>query len=164
MKRISMFILLFSVFLLGSCSDIYTKNWAKKSLAENRSIVILNNYLELQYHENYSMGFNLLSNINEQFRKPFLFLLPISVIIFLLIYIYKMKNYSFLFLLPFIVILSGAAGNLIDRFRYGYVIDFIYFHISDKFNWPIFNIADVLICIGAGLLLIEIFAHRKILE
>ena len=61
------------------------------------------------------------------------------------------------FLLPYLIILGGAVGNLIDRIRYGYVVDFIYFHIRDRFSWPIFNVADILLSVGVGLLLIQLF-------
>ncbi len=58
-----------------------------------------------------------------------------------------------------IFILGGALGNLIDRIRLGYVIDFIYFHI-DSWYWPAFNIADSAICLGAGLLVYDMYKRR----
>ena len=54
------------------------------------------------------------------------------------------------------LILGGAVGNLYDRVRYSYVVDFLEVHIGN-YHWPDFNVADSCICIGAGLLLIEIF-------
>ena len=51
-------------------------------------------------------------------------------------------------------ILGGALGNLIDRLTLGYVIDFLHFHLG-QWSWPIFNVADSMICIGAGLLLLS---------
>ena len=54
------------------------------------------------------------------------------------------------------LILGGAVGNLYDRIRYSYVVDFLEVHIHN-YHWPDFNLADSCICIGAGLLLIEIF-------
>jgi signal peptidase II len=50
---------------------------------------------------------------------------------------------------------SGAVGNLFDRVRHGYVVDFIRFHVHDKFEWPTFNVADITIVIGVGLLLLD---------
>jgi signal peptidase II len=60
-----------------------------------------------------------------------------------------------LFAISVPLIASGALGNLIDRFRLGYVIDFVRFHIQDSFVWPTFNFADATITIGVALLLIE---------
>jgi signal peptidase II len=51
------------------------------------------------------------------------------------------------------LILSGAVGNLYDRFAYGYVVDFLDFYIGE-YHWPAFNVADSCITIGAGLLLL----------
>ena len=58
------------------------------------------------------------------------------------------------------LIFSGAVGNMIDRFRLGYVIDFIHFQIP-SFNFPVFNVADSCVVIGAGLLLIASFFHQE---
>ncbi|MCE5229835.1 signal peptidase II [bacterium] len=57
------------------------------------------------------------------------------------------------------LILGGAVGNLIDRVRLGYVVDFIDAHWFDKAHWPIFNVADSAICIGIGLWLLASFRY-----
>lgn len=53
------------------------------------------------------------------------------------------------------LILAGAAGNLIDRLRLGFVIDFI-----DLRVWPVFNVADMTICIATGLLILQMLRHK----
>ena len=53
------------------------------------------------------------------------------------------------------LLLAGIVGNLVDRVRMGEVVDFLGFHIHDKYSWPIFNVADSAICICAGLLALE---------
>jgi signal peptidase II len=50
---------------------------------------------------------------------------------------------------------SGALGNMVDRVRLGYVVDFIHFHVYDSFEWPTFNVADSTITIGVALLLLD---------
>ena len=52
------------------------------------------------------------------------------------------------------LILGGAIGNLVDRFRFGYVVDFLDFYVRDH-HWPAFNVADSAICIGIGLLFLD---------
>ena len=59
-------------------------------------------------------------------------------------------------------ILGGAIGNLIDRIRYGEVIDFLQFGILPKYKWPTFNLADTAICIGAAMLIIYTIRTRKL--
>jgi signal peptidase II len=56
--------------------------------------------------------------------------------------------------LALVLILAGAAGNLYDRFVYGYVVDFLDVYVSD-YHWPAFNVADSCITIGVGLLLLD---------
>ncbi len=58
------------------------------------------------------------------------------------------------------LILGGALGNLIDRFRFGQVVDFLDFH-AQGWHWPAFNVADSAITVGAALLIIEGFVHRE---
>ncbi|MEY4575821.1 MAG: hypothetical protein RL701_524, partial [Pseudomonadota bacterium] len=59
------------------------------------------------------------------------------------------------------LIASGALGNLVDRFRFGYVVDFIRFHLQESFVWPTFNIADATITVGVALVLIEGFSAPR---
>ncbi len=56
-------------------------------------------------------------------------------------------------------ILGGAVGNLLDRFRYGYVVDFIHLHYS-RFHWHIFNVADIAITVGVALLILRTLTSR----
>lgn len=58
------------------------------------------------------------------------------------------------------LIIGGALGNLFDRINYGKVIDFIQLHIA-HFYWPVFNIADSAICIGAFMLILDAFKRKK---
>ena len=58
------------------------------------------------------------------------------------------------------LILGGALGNLIDRLRFGQVVDFLDFHAAG-WHWPAFNVADSAITVGAVLLILEGFAHRE---
>ena len=58
------------------------------------------------------------------------------------------------------LILGGALGNVIDRLRFGQVVDFLDFH-AFGWHWPAFNIADSAITVGAGLLILEGFLHEK---
>jgi len=67
-------------------------------------------------------------------------------------------------LLPLVLILSGALGNIINRFVNGYVIDFLYLHYQYEYNFPIFNIADMLICCGVILLFYQHWNSQETLE
>jgi len=79
-------------------------------------------------------------------------LVAIGVIVFLFV---RIKEDEKTLALSFSLILSGAIGNLIDRLRYGEVIDFLDFYLSST-HWPTFNVADSAICIGIGLMALEL--------
>ena len=79
-------------------------------------------------------------------------LVAIGVIVILFI---RIKEDEKTLALSFSLILSGAIGNLIDRLRYGEVIDFLDFYLSST-HWPTFNVADSAICIGIGLMALEL--------
>jgi signal peptidase II len=62
------------------------------------------------------------------------------------------------------LVLGGALGNLVDRIRYSHVIDFIHAHAKwagKDHSWPTFNVADIAICVGVGLMAIDMFAGNK---
>ncbi len=61
---------------------------------------------------------------------------------------------------PLALILGGAIGNLIDRIRFGAVVDFLDFHIS-AYHWPAFNVADICICVGVAWFLLRWYMQRR---
>lgn len=81
----------------------------------------------------------------------------LSLFIFLL---FKSKTLPLLQRYALASILAGAVGNMIDRFRLGYVIDFIHFKVN-KFDFPVFNVADMCVVIGAGLLILSSLFSRE---
>ncbi|MDJ0765770.1 MAG: signal peptidase II [Myxococcota bacterium] len=157
MKPVLTYILLLFVLLAGCSSDLLTKKLATESLKDQPSVSVVNGYLDLKYAENEAAGFSLFRKVKSEIRKPLLVSMQLLGSIALCVFIYILRRNSFYTLLPYLVILSGALGNLIDRLQNGYVVDFIYFHVKGHFSWPIFNVADILIVIGVGLALIQVF-------
>lgn len=107
---------------------------------------------------NKGISFSMLSS-NSQLVRWGLVVFASLIVIYLLRVLKKEKN-DFI-RLSLILIIAGALGNIIDRIRYGAVIDFLDFHIGTH-HWPAFNFADMFICVGVGLILIHsIFFHKK---
>lgn len=129
--------------------DQYSKYWAKSSLEGNEGLIIIPDILEFFYAENTGMAF---SNFSD---KPLVLTIIVSSAIAMLIFLsFKIKYLS----LDFALIISGGLGNLIDRLRYGYVIDFI----DPIFvNFAIFNVADIALNIGIFIMLLEYFRPKK---
>jgi signal peptidase II len=120
------------------------------------AIVLVPGYLELRYAENCGAAFGVMNRGPHWVRLALFAPAAIAATLGLL-WLYWTGYGGKLFAISVPLIASGALGNLIDRFRLGFVVDFIRFHIQDSFVWPTFNVADSTIAVGVALLLIEGF-------
>lgn len=149
------------MLLTGCNSDLYTKRLAENSLKDKPPVPIFDGYLELRYAENEGAAFSLLHGLPAKIRQPLLVSLALIPIIAMAVFIFLSRKKSIFILLPFLITLSGALGNIINRLQSGYIVDFIYFHVRDRFSWPIFNLADVLVYLGVGLLLLQVILNKE---
>lgn len=149
-------ITLFSVFsAILVFFDQVTKNIAKNTFINNPKVII-KDILELNYTENNGAAFGVLKN-----QFVLFYIITLLVILFILFFVYKTKINSKYMPIMFstLLIFSGSIGNLIDRINNNYVIDFIYFKLID---FPLFNLADCYITIGASLIIILfIFFYKE---
>jgi len=118
-----------------------------------KHIDLIPKVLSLHYHQNYGAAFGILQE-KRIFLVGFTSILIIGFIVALLLK--KVKGP--LLCSSFSLIIAGGIGNLIDRIRLGYVIDYIYF---EPINFPIFNFADCCVVIGTGLLIIYILFFEE---
>lgn len=144
---------IFSIFI-----DQLTKYFAEKKLVGN-SIRIIDNIFSLTYLQNRGVGFGLLQN-----RAIFIILVNLIVIFFLFIFFLKtpLTKRMLPIHISISLIISGAIGNMIDRIRLGYVIDFFYFELID---FPIFNVADIYVSVSIiilAILLIFYYSSEEI--
>jgi signal peptidase II len=121
---------------------------------QTRPVVLAPGYLELRYAENCGAAFGVLDRGPAWMRLALFAPAALAATVGLL-WLFVTGYGARLFAISVPLIASGALGNLIDRFRLGYVIDFVRFHIQDSFVWPTFNFADATITVGVALLLIE---------
>lgn len=129
----------------------------------NRKVVVIKDYWDYQYTENPGAAFGLLADGHENWRVPFFITVSLLAVLMILFILHGVLPGQHLMVWGLSFIASGAVGNFIDRIRFGYVIDFIVWKYTDAYRWPTFNIADALICIGVGLMAIELIrdAFRK---
>ncbi len=153
-KTIIKYLILISFMISGCSADLKTKEIAKTNLKDN-SIVLVKNVFDLRYVENHSIAFGFLSSIKKSIRIPLIFLLTISATMFAFVIIWKIKNKKFRILLPFFILIGGAYGNILDRMFNGFVTDFFHVHYFYEYNFPVFNVADVLVNIGVFLIIIQ---------
>ncbi len=143
---IMIYILIAAITLVA---DILTKIAAAQRLAPLYSIEVIKDILNLTYVENRGIAFGMFQGQRVVFI--IISILVICLILWVIVKMSKEKKSAFLMLGGALTI-SGAIGNLIDRTLYGYVVDFI----EVKFiEFPVFNIADIAVCVGAALLVIH---------
>ncbi len=135
--------------------DQITKLAAVNALKDNDSIPIIKNVFQLTYLENRGAAFGILQN------KIVLFVLLTSIVLIIIGFIYYRmpdeKRYKPINLI-LILVASGAVGNLIDRIRFNYVVDFLDFCLID---FPIFNVADCYVTISACFIFLLFFFYYK---
>lgn len=122
----------------------------------NRKVVVIQDYWDFQYTENPGAAFGLLADGHENWRVPFFITVSLLAVLMILFILRGVLWEQQLMVWGLSLIASGALGNFIDRIRFGYVIDFIVWKYTDAYRWPTFNIADALICVGVGLMAIEL--------
>ena len=135
--------------------DQLTKYLAIKNLKDKPAFSIINGVLELRYLNNPGAAFGILPN-----QKVFFVFVAVLIIVIIGYVLFRMpddKKYNIMHIL-LVMIVSGAAGNMIDRVRYDTVVDFIYFSII---NFPIFNVADIYVTVSTILFIILFLFYYK---
>ena len=139
--------------------DQITKYIIKINLALYDHIIVLEKCFYITHILNPGGAFGFFASHSLEIRK-FIFLFMSSVIALFILWFYKRSAANFVFLsYGLALIFGGAMGNLIDRFRYGKVVDFLDFYIGSA-HWPAFNIADSAITIGMGILIYHILFNK----
>ncbi|MFO7887531.1 MAG: signal peptidase II [Eubacteriales bacterium] len=135
--------------------DQITKYYAVLNLKDKEAIPIIVNFLQFKYVENRGAAFGILQN--KQFP-----LILFTIVILLCIFVYMSKNKSLnkLTLLSLWGIVGGTIGNLIDRIRLNFVVDFIDINFWGHYDFPVFNIADSFLVIFTILLCILVFFEK----
>lgn len=153
-KPFQMIINLVAIFVLIMV-DQYTKYLAVINLKNNPAYELIDGVLELRYLENRGAAFGMLQD------KIALFVFSTSIMLLIVFYVLiklPMKKKFGMWQIALCSICAGGIGNMIDRIRYDYVIDYIYFKIID---FPIFNFADICITVGTILLFLVILFFTK---
>lgn len=149
--------------ILGSfiiISDQITKAVIQQKLFYGQSIKVIDGFFNITYVKNPGAAFGFMANASENVRKFLFLLIPVIACLWLLYLIWSVRNTNKLLCFSYSLILSGAIGNLIDRFTLGYVVDFLEFYLGTSY-FPAFNVADSSISIAAGLLILDFLLELK---
>ncbi len=152
--------ILLPILALGVALDQATKFLVVERLHLGAVVPVMRGFFNLVHIRNRGAAFGLLSTLSPDFAWLF-FITTTSLVLLVVGYLwYKVPPSGNLAGLGYSLILAGALGNLIDRVRFGEVIDFLDFYLG-RYHWPAFNVADILVCCGAGLLIWVIFLEDR---
>lgn len=155
-------IFLFSVFAaLSLVLDQWTKALARDYLRPRGPMnpkVVIPNYFDLRYAENPGVAFSMFQDLPG--GRLLLTILAIGAFAMVIAYLRRTPEQASRLHVALGLIGGGAIGNLVDRVLYGRVTDFIVWK-KGSLEWPAFNIADAALCIGVGLMLLDMFLSRK---
>lgn len=141
-------------------ADQLTKWWIQKALSLYDDIPVIPGFFSLTHAHNPGGAFGVFAGHSMAVRVA-LFLVLTLVASGMVLYMYfKTPLKSWFFGGALALIFSGAIGNLIDRFRFGYVDDFLLFYIG-RHQWPAFNVADSCVTVGVTVLVIHVLFHKE---
>ena len=143
--------MIYIIIIIGLVLDRITKLWAVNSLMGQKDITIIKDFFDLSYLENRGAAFGIF-----QGKAYLLAAVTLVILVFLFVNYLRSKNKTKIFTWSTGLIISGAVGNLIDRLTLGYVVDFVTLHYKNSYYFPSFNVADMCITFGTGLLILYI--------
>ena len=139
--------------------DQTTKAWAVRRLRFGGDMNVIDGFLNFVYAENTGVAFSMLDDHGATGRWGLATVATIAAVL-VLFYFWRIPRTNDRLLGALALLLAGIVGNLTDRVRLGFVVDFIQVHYQDWY-YPVFNVADMAICVGAGLLILDMFWTKK---
>lgn len=149
----------FFVFFAIVVLDQITKILVVKTMDLYQSIPVVDGFFNLTYILNPGAAFGIMAELDDSFRQLFFIIVTIAAIIVVSVLAYKERIHRLRFF-SYVLIISGAFGNLIDRIYIGKVIDFFDFYVG-HYHWPAFNIADSSISVGIFLLIVDLLFVKE---
>ena len=144
--------------------DRWTKNVVAHRIALYSHIQIIPGFFRLTHTENTGAAFSLFADSPAPWKTAMLIAFSAIAMVVVSVLLWKNHHAHIVTGIALSLILGGALGNLWDRLARGRVVDFLLFYYK-RYQWPVFNLADSAIVVGAGLLVIEIlFAKSRTQE
>lgn len=150
MKRVHYLILTVVIVVF----DIWTKALVLARIDLHETIPVIPNFFQLVHVRNSGAAFGIGANASSKLVPLLLNFGAIAVFCVVVVYAMRSAVTDRVLQTGLHLILGGAVGNLLDRFRFGYVVDFLDVYVGTK-HWPAFNVADSAICVGIALLFFD---------
>ena len=159
MSKTSVRTLHFVLALIVVALDRWTKLLAASRIALYTNIQIIPGFFRLTHTENTGAAFSLFADSPSHWKTTLLIAFSLAAMVVVSVLLWKQSQGFSLTGIALSLILGGAVGNLWDRLARGRVVDFLLFYVR-QYQWPVFNLADSAIVIGASLLVLEILFVR----
>jgi len=154
----------FLILLIGATVIIVLDQISKFAILSrfvlHESYPVIKGLFNLVYVLNPGAAFGFLAGASDTFRSIFFIGITLAVLLMIGYYIVKSESGGTLYVVSLTMIFAGAVGNLIDRIRFGAVVDFLDFYIH-TWHWPAFNVADSAISVGAVLIIWGMISQRR---
>lgn len=146
--------MLLAIFSFIVILDQLTKYMVRTLMSPYRSLPIVPGFFDLVYVLNKGGAFGIWSSL-PSFLRGIIFISFSFVAVLILLIIYWKLDHAQMTRFGIAFLLGGAIGNLLDRLRWGMVVDFFDFYLGN-YHWPAFNVADIAICLGLGLVFLDL--------
>jgi signal peptidase II len=147
--------------LLVVALDRWTKHLAATRIRMHQHVDVIHGFFRLTHTENTGAAFSLFADSPSHWKTTLLIGFSVVAMLVVAVLLWKQSRALTISGIALSLILGGAAGNLWDRILHGRVVDFLLVYVK-QYQWPVFNLADSSIVIGACLLVLEIlFVHPK---
>ncbi len=140
--------------------DQVSKEWITSRMTLYSSDPIIPGLVHLTLVTNRGALFGLFRSIDDPYRSIMFLVVPLIAIVLILFFQYRTSTVDAMSQSGLALILGGAVGNLVDRLRFGHVVDFVDVFVGDH-HWPAFNVADSAICVGVTLLFIDLLRQSR---
>jgi len=152
-----------TIYLLIALIVVVLDRWSKHVVAQRIAlyshIQIIPGFFRLTHTENTGAAFSLFADSPAPWKPALLIGFSVIALLVVSVLLWKNNHAHFATGIGLSLIMGGAVGNLWDRVARGRVVDFLLFYVK-RYQWPVFNLADSAIVVGAGLLVLEILFHK----
>jgi signal peptidase II len=158
------------IAFLVAAADLGTKEWATRALAgpdlkrSAKHFEVIKDHLDFIFAQNPGGAWSFLRSVPDGLRRPFFLFVSAAAIVFIITVYRRLEPRQWAMSWGLPLALGGAIGNLADRVRYGWVVDFVdvYTKRGDgELHWPTFNVADIAIVVGVGLMALDLLSLRR---
>ena len=141
--------------------DQLTKMYIHTQFRVGESVTVIKNFFNITSVRNPGAAFGFLADTHPGFRDIFFLIVPPIALVIIITVLRTVSNKDKIQIIGLSLVFGGAIGNYIDRVRFRYVIDFLDFHYKNLYTWPAFNVADICIVSGIGLLILLMIRDAK---